>query len=128
MAEMEAAHRQALEKEHQEYLLQLQRTDLEDRRRELELNHQIQARVLVIQAESDHLRNERIRMGQVFGLLLGAGALVVAAYLGVLGQPWVAALMGTGGLAGIVWAAIAGGRRPREQEGTALPRVERRHG
>lgn len=121
MAELEASHRHALEREQLEQALQLQLSDLEDRRRELELNHQLHTRVLLLQAHRDDQRNERIRMGQVFGLLLGSGALIVAAYLGVLGQPWVAAIMGTGGLAGIVWAAISGGRRNNEQEKSQGP-------
>ena len=132
MAEMEAAHRQTLELEQQQHMLQLQRTDLEGRRRELELSHQFHSQVLVFEAQCAERRNERIKMGQIFGLILGAGALLVAAYLGVLGQPWVAALMGTGGLAGIVWAASSGERRHRNHtrppEPATQPKGDRRTG
>ena len=57
-----------------------------------------------------------MRMGQFFGLFLGLSALGVAVCLGIRGQPWVAALMGTGGLAGIIWAAVSGGRRSAQQD------------
>ena len=91
-------------------------------RRELELNHILNEQALILHAKYDDQRNDRVRMGQIFGLFLGLGALLVASYLGVHGQPWVAALMGTGGLAGIIWASISGGKRQLEQERAAKAR------
>jgi uncharacterized membrane protein len=116
MAELQATHRHAFENRQLEQTHSLRLGEIENLRRELELNHILNEQALTLHAKYDDQRNDRIRMGQVFGLFLGLGALIVAAYLGVRGQPWVAALMGTGGLAGIIWASISGGKRQLERQ------------
>lgn len=111
MAEKQSATRQESERKRQEHVMKMQLMEMECKAKELDLNHSLQMKALEFQEKIHTQRNHRTRMGQIFGLCLGVGAMLVAAFLGVKGQPLVAGLLGTGGLAGIIWAGVSGGKR-----------------
>jgi uncharacterized membrane protein len=116
MAEAQGVHRQELARMHLEHVIRLQALDQETRRQEVEWDYRFKQSVLEAQLQMARQGHARARIGQCFGLMLGAGALFVAGFLGVRGQPWVAAVMGTGGLAGIIWASVSSGRKSAEED------------
>jgi uncharacterized membrane protein len=83
------------------------------------------------EAEADHRRqlttlNQRqyareTTIGQVFALIVALSAFATAAWLGYLGHPGAAGVVGSGAIIGLVSAFIAGRRRTPPAKTPAKP-------
>jgi len=72
------------------------------------------------ETEADHRRElERrkveltaiqVRRGQIFGLIFGVAALIVVGIAVVYNSPWVAGILGSGTILGVVTAFVLGRR------------------